>query len=551
MGGLDLAEEASQALRAAPAGALAAYYAGTLPFVLGLLYFWADMSRNPFARQHIAEASLGLALLFLWMKFWQAVFARKIRAQVAAEGEPAWSAGRAWRLLLAQTAIQPWGLIVLPLALIAVLPFPAVYAFFQNATVLDDGEQRPMGALVKKAARLATLWPGQMTFALLVAVAFAFFVEINWITVCYMLPQLGRTLLGIESVFTRSGFHLFNTTFLATTFGLTYLSVDPLAKTMGVLRCFYGESVKSGEDLKSQLKRFAPVAGLLLMILALGAAAPCSLRAESSAVAPVAAPASAPSTLPAAQPAVVPDDLDRSINQVIHEEKYAWRMPREKTDETDEAEQGVIGQFIHNVGMMLRQWAADAWDWVKKMLERLLPGSLPRRPGGAPSLWSAITSLQVLMFVLIAVVLCTLGVFLFRLWQNRVHGGKLVQSAPLAAAPDLRDESVGAEQLPEDGWTKLARELMARGEYRLALRAFYLAGLANLAGRNLISLARFKSNRDYERELRRRGHAIPQLSPAFGEMVATFERVWYGLHEANGELVGQFTTQVDKLKAAQ
>lgn len=549
MGGVDLAEEASQALRAAPAGALAAYYAGTLPFVLGSLYFWADMSRNPFARQHIAEASLGLALLFLWMKFWQAVFARKMRAQVAAEAEPAWSAGRAWRVLLAQSAIQPWGLFVLPLALIAVLPFPTVYAFFQNATVLDDGEPRPLGALVKKASRLAILWPGQMTIALLVALAFAFFVELNWITVCYMLPQLGRTLLGIESVFTRSGFHLFNTTFLATTFGLTYLSVDPLAKTMGVLRCFYGESVKSGEDLKSRLKRFAleaPVA-VVVLIFALGVGAPGSLRAESSA----GAPASAPVSAPAAQPAVAPDELDRSINQVIHEEKYAWRLPREKADETDEAEQGIIGQFIHNVAMMLREWASDAWHWFEKMVEKLWPGWSPRGIGVAPSLWSTITSLQVLMFALIAVVLCTLGVFLFRLWQNRVRGGKLVQSAPLASVPDLRDENVGAEQLPEDGWTKLARELMERGEYRLALRAFYLAGLAHLAGRNLISLARFKSNRDYERELGRRGHAIPQLSPAFGEMVATFERVWYGLHEANGELVGRFTLNVDKLKAAQ
>lgn len=536
-------------LRAAPAGALASYYAGTLPFVLGSLYFWGDMSRNPFARQHIAEASLGVALLFLWMKFWQAVFARKMRALVAAEGERAWSAGRGWRVLLAQTAVQPWGLVLLPLALIAVLPFPTVYAFFQNATVLGDGEPQAVGALVKKAGRLATLWPGQMTLALLVALAFAFFVEVNWITVCYMLPQLGRTLLGIESVFTRSGFHLFNTTFLATTFGLTYLSVDPLAKTMGVLRCFYGESVKSGEDLKSRLKRFAregPVA-VAVLIFALGAAAPGSLRAESAAAAPAAAPVSAPVSAPAVEPV----ELDESINQVIHEEKYAWRLPREKAVEADEAEQGVIGQFIHNVALMLREWVSDAWDWVKKMVGKFWPGGSLGGSGVLPSLWSAITPLQVLMFVLIAVVLCTLGVFLFRLWQNRVHRGKVVQSAPVATAPDLRDENVGAEQLPEDGWTKLARELMERGEYRLALRAFYLAGLAHLAGRNLIRLARFKSNRDYERELQRRGHAIPQLSPAFGEMVATFERVWYGLHEVNGETVGQFTRSVDKLKGAQ
>jgi len=46
-GGLDLMEEATHVLRAAPAGTLAIYYLGAIPFVLGLLFFWADMSRSP------------------------------------------------------------------------------------------------------------------------------------------------------------------------------------------------------------------------------------------------------------------------------------------------------------------------------------------------------------------------------------------------------------------------------------------------------------------------------------------------------------------------
>ena len=56
---LDLIEEAVHLLRTAPAGALAAYYLGALPFVLGLLFFWADMSTSAFARRHVAEAALG------------------------------------------------------------------------------------------------------------------------------------------------------------------------------------------------------------------------------------------------------------------------------------------------------------------------------------------------------------------------------------------------------------------------------------------------------------------------------------------------------------
>ena len=76
-GSFDLIEEATHRLRTAPAATLAVYYLGAIPFVLGLLYFWADMSRSPFAGQHLVDSALGLAALFLWMKFWQVIFARR------------------------------------------------------------------------------------------------------------------------------------------------------------------------------------------------------------------------------------------------------------------------------------------------------------------------------------------------------------------------------------------------------------------------------------------------------------------------------------------
>jgi hypothetical protein len=76
-------EEAFFVLRSAPGSLLTYYYLGGVPFVLGLLYFWADMSRSAYAHEHIATAALGLAALFVWMKFWQTVFALRVRAQVS------------------------------------------------------------------------------------------------------------------------------------------------------------------------------------------------------------------------------------------------------------------------------------------------------------------------------------------------------------------------------------------------------------------------------------------------------------------------------------
>jgi len=142
------------------------------------------------------------------------------------------------------------------------------------------------------------------------------------------------------------------------------------------------------------------------------------------------------------------------------------------------------------------------------------------------------------------------AIFLYRLWRDRRRSPTAVASEAIQPVPDIRDENVRADQLPEDGWTKLARELLERGEFRLAMRAFYLASLSHLAARNLISIARFKSNRDYERELRRRGHSFPDLLSVFGDNIFSFERIWYGMHEANLDLVNQFASNVEKIKSA-
>src|ERR1700730_11466367 len=84
----ELIEEAVHLLRSSRASTLAAYFIGSLPFALGLLYFWSDMARDPFAPRHLAGGSLGLAALFLWMKFWQTVFTSGLRAQMAGTTTP-------------------------------------------------------------------------------------------------------------------------------------------------------------------------------------------------------------------------------------------------------------------------------------------------------------------------------------------------------------------------------------------------------------------------------------------------------------------------------
>ncbi|HEX5398357.1 MAG TPA: hypothetical protein VFY06_04840 [Verrucomicrobiae bacterium] len=535
-GAFDLIEEAVHLLRTAPVTTLAVYYLGAIPFVLGLLFFWADMSRSPFAYQHLADGSLIMAALFFWMKFWQVVFTLNIRAQILVEAGPALTFRRRMKILAGQMILQPLGLFVIPLSLVPILPFAWVFAFYQNITALADGREGA-SKLFKRAWKQTGLWPAQNYIGLLILIAFAFCVFLNWATLCLTLPQLCKMILGIQSAFTKSPWSMLNTTFFAAMFGLTYLCVDPIVKTFYTLRCFYGESLQSGRDLQAELKLFVTSASKIAVALLLFSAIFISTPARA-----------ADATTPSSPQNVSPQDLDHAINETIHERKYTWRMPREKIGDTD-ANEGIITKFFDKIGAMLREKARAFAAWLDRLLQKL---SRNHHPLSSPSNagWNWGESVQLLLWALIGVVAAAVGIFLYRVWRDRQKTRAAVASEAISPAPDVADETVGADQMPEDGWTRLARELLARGEFRLAMRAFYLASLAHLAARNLIRLARFKSNHDYERELRRRGHSFPGLISVFGDNLSIFERIWYGMHEANSDLVNQFASNVERIKSA-
>src|SRR5439155_10075990 len=164
-----------------------------------------------------------------------------------------------------------------------------------------------------------------------------------------------------------------------------------------------------------------------------------------------------------------------------------------------------------------RDWSSDVCSSdlktvqlaIKRFINWLTRGQAGQPPGSASGgQW--LYGVRGLIFVLLLLIVALLGLLLVRLWRNRGSASAEVSAQPLVAVPNIEDETTGADQLPEEGWITLARDLLSRGDLRLALRAFYLASLAHLAQRSLITLAHFKSNRDYERELNRRAHALPE-----------------------------------------
>lgn len=541
-GAIEIMEEAVHVLRLSPVGIPACYYVGSLPFILALLYFWADMSRSGFAREHCPGASMGLALLFVWMKCWHAVFSRKVKAWISRETASRYHFRRILRLIASQTLIQASGLVVLPFAALLAIPFGWCYAFYQNVSVLDDLEDDDVKSLIKRSWDQAKLWSAQNHILLAVFSALGLIVFINLAMTIFLIPQMLNKLLGIETMFTMSGFRVLNTTFFAVTCSVTYLCMDPLIKTVYVLRCFYGASLKSGEDIKIELKSLVLSAKTLAVVLV-----PVILVCSSG-------PLMASETVDVGamyqdlnNRAVSADELNRSIEEVLGKPEFAWRMPREKLQKEKRDASGpfawLMDWIIHKLKDLygiIGEWIKNVGEWLKKFLPDVDTDSELSDSG-----W--MDSVRILLVVLFVALVCVVGVVFMRAWLRKRESLAAVDVKPVSAVPDLTDEEVGPLDLPVNRWLTVADDLMKKGSLRLALRALYLATLAHLAEHELITIAKYKSNRDYEHELVGRAYGYKGLSDLFSINVIAFDRSWYGNHKVGPEELRLFSQNQERI----
>ncbi len=535
-------EEAVHLLRLAPGNLLPHYYIGSLPFILGLLYFWADMSRNAYAAEHCAVASLGMALLFIWMKSWQTVFASKAKAIIENKPDQRWPLRRVVSTVAYQSFIQASGFVVLPIALFLMLPFGWCYAFYQNATVLGSGDPLNLNAICQRSWQQAKLWPKQNHILISIFFIFGCVVFLNLASSFFLLPYLLKILIGVDTVFTLSGINLLNTSFWAVTSGFTYLCMDPVVKTAYVLRCHYGESITSGGDIRIQLSRFlnrvnkVVSSGLVFMVL-------WSSLAFASQHQAITTPA-----MPASHTAVSPDALDQSIEKVLSQRDFAWRLPREKIQK-DEAEYGPVAEAFDWLMRQLKVILKKIWEWFEAFLD-WLSGFLPKAKSGHPASSSGWKdSVRLLLVALLLLAVIALVFFLYRFWQRRQSTPLEIASEAVPSVPDIADEGVQADELPSNRWLNMARELLNKGSFRLATRALYLTVLAYLAELDLLKIEIYKSNRDYERELRRRAHENTELLMDFTHMVELFDWAWYGMHDVSRSDVENYAAIQERIMA--
>jgi len=514
-GAVELIEESVHILRAAPKAVLALYFAGTAPFVLGVLFFWAYVTWFAPPPPVIAWWSCGLVLLFAAMKAAHADFCARLLALRLGAPAPVFSARRLLHLAVDQMRIQAWGLVALPIALVTIVPFGWVYAYFQSATVLCENEDA--GSL---AGEQAATWPGQNHVGLLIISLLFLAALLNVAGTFLVIPWFANHVLGIENAFGLGGWGWINTTFLASVICLSWLVTDPFAKAFYVLRVFYGRARTSGEDLRAELQKARLLSGV--RHIAALAALLCALGGTASAAAPA-----APAPVPAA---VSPEKLDASISDVMAGRDFRWRLHQRASAE-DEAD-GPIKGFVRKGVDMLRSMMSGAgrlWRRFTRWFNGLFPDE--EAPKGAPEGSSGgASALRLVLYFFAAGVVILVGVIVYLVvTRGRAERRPAIEATGVTPAlPDIADEGSHAGMLRTEEWLEVARAQLARGEWRLAWRALYLATLARLAADGLVSLAKSKTNLDYEREVRRRSLGSLDITDRFAARRAAYEDVWYG-----------------------
>ncbi len=537
--GLGMVEEAYCLLRGAPLSTLMVFYLGAVPFVAALFYFWADMSRSSFAVRDAAWSAMGVALAYIWMKSAQAWFCRSLWAQVNSEADlPELHGRHLIANLTAHALIQSLAVPLLLLSALFMIPLAWAYAFFHNATVLAltrDPESEPLRHLVARSAALSHWRWGANHVTMAITSLAAILVWANLIMFAVLAPQLLKWLFGVESVFTLFPLaSLTNTTFLFATLLTTFLIMGPLTQAIYVLRCFYGDSRRSGVDLLSRLAAIRSRGKLAAVGIVVILSGVIDVHGQEPLADNVAA-------------------FDEALHQTLENKPYQWRLSRNYDaagpgDQADE-EQGLTA--------MIRRSFERFAESLKRLFATLFePGQGQNGSGGQiiggdrGGILAAALSILSLLLIVSLVVWAVVQVR--RRSRNAKLGTGSGEQASLDASPvDLENDDLVASQLPEVEWLRLAREQISAGKFRLAVRALFLGSLAHLGERRLIAIARYKSNRDYQDELDLKARSLPGLRDVFAENVRKFEWAWYGDHRIDEATALHFAENCQRIADGQ
>jgi hypothetical protein len=511
---LDTLEEAFDLLQRATAAVWFRYLIGVAPLIFTLLFVWNDFSSAGGTRDNAVFAALLLVVVLIWFYRCRQIFSGRLRRIVgSANGvsgdivRPGWSTA----------CFEGVKVLVMPVAFVSLLPLSYATAFFRSLT-LFAGEGLNARDAAAKASKTCTVWQRENWFTLAILTLLVLAVFINVALTVILAPLLVKIFTGYESVSTERGTAAFSIQF-PIILALTWLCLDPLLQAVYVVRAFKWEGQSTGEDLLVRLQRLAP----LLVFAA------CAAGFSLTAAPP--------------PPTLTRNTLNQSIDQTLQSSQYDWRNP--PPDQGPEKKDWFIDTVDNIVTFIRKGWniVSKAWSdlvrWIEAALRPILP-AMDRTQTGKPS------GVRPVFYGIGIAILAIAIILLWKFGPRR----KPLQTLPIPVAKsvDLNNEGLLASDLPEDEWLQMADRYLTSGDLRLALRALYLGTLALLSHRGFLTIHACKSNRDYERELRRRSRDAG-LSGIFGHNVRSFEQSWYGFHPVTGEQLQDFRDNLGRMRA--
>ncbi len=205
-----------------------------------------------------------------------------------------------------------------------------------------------------------------------------------------------------------------------------------------------------------------------------------------------------------------------ALGERVKDLENAKEVPYDK-NAANERLKGILARPEYATGPRgqnaLNRLLQDFMRWLRNLL--------PKPAQVEPGQGSALT--PIVQFLVVGVALLLIGYVVWLLLiRFRRSGAKRVRKKReprIVLGERLEPEETASDLLSE------AEALARSGDLRGAIRKGYIALLVELGDRKLISLAQYKTNRDYLRSV----SSHPQLHSRMQGLTDSFERHWYGL----------------------
>ena len=220
----------------------------------------------------------------------------------------------------------------------------------------------------------------------------------------------------------------------------------------------------------------------------------------------------------------------RSVNQRVKDFSDAQKVNEDKAASKQKLE-GILARPEYEFGpggqSALSRLLLDFIRWLQEWLPEM-----PRISPGRASMTSFV--LQVVVVATALLLILYIGRLLFIRFRRprKAKVRKKSREARIVLGERLQPEATATDLLAE------AEALARNGDLRAAIRKGYIALLVELGDRNVISLAQYKTNRDYLRAVTNR----PQIHSPLKKLTESFERHWYGFVQATPDDWQDFRT---------